>query len=498
MTGWSDLLSTALVGTRRRPLAVPAEAGAIGALTGAITEQDAASALLDRAAVHTVHRRAGALTAPARPGVTPAPADSRPEVPAAAAQRFAGLAADGGGRDLVREWLSLAAERDLALPAQHLPALLDLLGRRPELAELGAKVGGERMRWLAALRPEWGVAQRADSDADWIEGTLAERVWALSNLRAKDPAAGLARLAEAWPDEPPAERARLLECLRVGLGPSDEELLEQALDDRRKEVRDRAADLLGLIPGSGLGRRMAARAAELVRVHARPGRGDVLIVEPPVECDRAMRRDGCPVKPPQGVGERAFWLVEVLARTPLTTWPDPASMLAMPVAGEFGPELGRGLARAAVAQGAARWAAPLLDALGGSPNLPIEDRVLLEELFALLPPGERTVRARAAFNETSAIGPVRGAELAPMPWEDRLADTVLGHIAQQIPKHRYSARVSELCRLAETGIPPSRAAQVGELAERLGEKHSDHHGVVDLRRLAQTLTQRHDMQKEFA
>ena len=85
-----------------------------------------------------------------------------------------------------------------------------------------------------------------------------------------------------------------------------------------------------------------------------------------------------------------------------------------------------------------------------------------------------------------------------MPWDDRLADIVLGHIAQQVPKHRYSARVSELCRLAETGIPPHRAAQVSELAEKLAEKHPDHHGVVDLRRLAIHLTQRHDMQKEFA
>ena len=51
-------------------------------------------------------------------------------------------------------------------------------------------------------------------------------------------------------------------------------------------------------------------------------------VDPPAACDRAMRRDGIAPRPPAGTGERAWWLEEILARTPLRVWPDPEAFLA--------------------------------------------------------------------------------------------------------------------------------------------------------------------------
>ncbi|MFD7946331.1 hypothetical protein ACFV5K_25865, partial [Streptomyces sp. NPDC059744] len=85
-TAWEELVTSALLGTDRRPLASGAGPGPI--------------ALLDAAALHTVRRRAGLrpAAAAARPGT--APADPRPPLPPAARRRLAQLRArrGGGGR----------------------------------------------------------------------------------------------------------------------------------------------------------------------------------------------------------------------------------------------------------------------------------------------------------------------------------------------------------------------------------------------------------------
>ncbi len=41
-----------------------------------------------------------------------------------------------------------------------------------------------------------------------------------------------------------------------------------------------------------------------------------VIVEPPAEFDKAWERDGVEEKPPGGVGKRAWWLRQILSRTP--------------------------------------------------------------------------------------------------------------------------------------------------------------------------------------
>ncbi|BCB80455.1 hypothetical protein Pflav_068650 [Phytohabitans flavus] len=160
-------------------------------------------------------------------------------------------------------------------------------------------------------------------------------------MRATDPAAGLALLTETFAAEDPDDRARLLGALATGLSLADEPLLEQALDDRRKEVRSVAADLLSALPGSALRQRMAERALVCVRIERRTVGRDRLVVTPPGACDAGMRRDGVQPNPPRGVGPQAWLLEEILARTPLDTWTTGFErtadrVLALPVADDWG------------------------------------------------------------------------------------------------------------------------------------------------------------------
>ena len=68
-----------------------------------------------------------------------------------------------------------------------------------------------------------------------------------------------------------------------------------------------------------------------------------------------MIRDGITVKPPSGRGERAWWLYQVVAATPLSTW-------SVDLVPQADPLLRQAWATAAARQQDAAWALALLDA----------------------------------------------------------------------------------------------------------------------------------------
>ncbi|MFD8230640.1 DUF5691 domain-containing protein [Streptomyces sp. NPDC059696] len=279
---WEGLVTTALLGTDRR---TP---------PGAAPGPDAPAALLDAAAVETVRRRAGLRPARAAERPQPAPQDTRPPLPSAAARRLAMLLADrpgpsGGGRrgtapdltELLPQWLAAANARGFAPPPHLLPALLDAARGRTDLRPAALEFAGPRALWLARLNPDWRFALRAAPGGSaalprpeerdrvqrlWQEGLFAERVALLSALRSWEPAAARDLLAATWPTERAEDRLMFLDSLRAGLGPDDEPFLEQALADRSRNVRATAAELLSALPGSALAARMAARAAACVAI----------------------------------------------------------------------------------------------------------------------------------------------------------------------------------------------------------------------------------------
>jgi len=57
--------------------------------------------------------------------------------------------------------------------------------------------------------------------------------------------------------------------------------------------------------------------------------------------------------------------------------------------------------------------------------------------------------------------------------------------------------VDHVCRLAFRGLPPTRAAIVGQLADRLRLEQPDNRRIYSVERLAAVLHQRHDMIKEL-
>jgi hypothetical protein len=470
--GWSDLLATALVGTDRRP-------------------GIAAAALLDRAAAASVYRRAGIRPVAGIAPPAPAPLEENPVVRAAAANRLAILADPDIFGDatirlaLLKEWLTEAAGRGWLVPPELLPDLLDLGRRQRELRPLVVAAGGARLAWVAQQNPEWTYILRTEDSsardaASWHEGTRGQRVAYLTALRRTDPAAGRALLAEEWSALPSDERVDLLPRLAVGLGPDDEEFLESALDDRRREVRLVAADLLSALDGSAYNDRMAARARAGVTV-----RDGVISVQPPAECDPGLRRDGVVPTPPSGIGERAWWLEQVLARTPLSTWGGVGLLRHSIEEGWDGVVL-RGLARAAGSQRDPAWADALLDRvdLATSP-------VIVAQLFPALGPEELVRRAAEAMrDEAAGLGKLIEyvLEHCPTPWPDQLATAVLTGLEAHGKHRRMPYDLYRVSRIAALRSRPTFAPLAAQVAQRA-------HGVFEP--LAEILQLRYEMIQEL-
>ncbi|WLQ50454.1 DUF5691 domain-containing protein [Streptomyces poriferorum] len=479
---WEELVTSALLGTDRRP---PGAAPGTG-------PDSAAAALLDAAALHTVRRRAGLLPAPAAPRPGPAPADPRPALPEAARSRLAQLLADraapggSGGRrgtapdltELIPQWLATANLHGYRAPDAALPPLLDAARARTDLRPQALTFAGPRGLWLAGLNPDWKFALRGASgsallpevtDLDavrrlWEEGLFAERVALLSAVRAHEAEAALALLATTWPTERAEDRLMFIDSLRTGLSGADEEFLEQALADRSRNVRATAAELLSALPGSALAHRMAARALSCVSPGL-TGTGPSVAVEAPHECDAAMQRDGVVALPPSGRGERSWWLGQLVESSPLSVWParfggrGAPEIVTLPVADGWGEELHAAWCRAAVRQRDAEWARALL----GTPSTPPSNgpgtASLAErsKLLAVLPATERAdwVAGFIAAHGLSEAFQLLG--VCPTPWAEPLGRSVVDALDIARDAGSYPWSFSGVMGLAERCLNPAEA-----------------------------------------
>ncbi|MEU9656898.1 DUF5691 domain-containing protein [Streptomyces chartreusis] len=485
-SAWEELVTAALLGTERR---TP---------PGCPPGREAPVALLDAAAVETVRRRAGLRPARAADRPQPAPEDSRPALPPAAARRLAMLLADrpgagSGGRrgtapdlvELLPEWLARANDRGLAPPPEVLPALLDAARGRTDLRPAALTFAGPRAVWLARLNPDWRFALRAtpgggaalphlDDPAKvqqlWQEGLFAERVALLSAIRAREPEAARELLVTTWATERAEDRLMFLDSLRMGIGPQDEPFLEQALADRSRNVRATAAELLSALPGSALAGRMAVRAGACVALD-HTGDAPTITVEAPHECDAGMERDGVVAKAPAGRGERSWWFGQLVEATPLGTWArrlggrTPEEIVALPVTDDWQAELHAAWCRAAVRQRDAAWARALL----GSPSAPEAGgpgAVSLAERAKLLATLNSDERAEwvAGFIATHGLSEAfQLLGVCTVPWAAPLGRAVVDALNIARDAGSYPWSFSGVMGLAERCLDPAEASRLDGL-----------------------------------
>ena len=372
MSGFDDVVRAAALGARNRPLT---EASLSAPVAAVLSGADGAERVLEAAAAHAAAARtaipvapATALNLPARPApvIDPGLADILTRI----------MALDHPQDEFIVRVLRLVRRRGLRLPPMLLNrAAIALSG--DDLDEVVALMD-ERDRAVFALDGRWAdrirrFAQRnAPPDpARWEDGDAQERADHLARLRRTDPDAARALLADgAWLKARAPEREQILDALAIGLGPADEQILEERLDDRAEAVRGRAAELLSRLPSSALIARAEALAKRHVVVTRRALRAPAVELHG-IEMTDALARDRYPAKAHRTSASLAR-LEEVIARIPTWRWPDLVGISAVELArarvrcdGQK-VELLVPLVRAAVAWRDGELAAALAD-LGPSP-----------------------------------------------------------------------------------------------------------------------------------
>lgn len=438
---WDAVVKAALLGTGRSPLPRPLPSPEIEAL---LDRDRPDVAVLQALAIVSVQRRA-AQQFPQRSPSAFAEADEPEELPecSAAARRLLHAALqDDADVAKVRDWLVWARAAGVRAAPERLPELLDLGARSPELRSPLRPVLGRRGAWLAKRRADWG----------WAIDPVAARLDGLHQTRARDAARAREELESIWDGCKASDRAQYLKTFSSGLSAADEPFLERSLNDTSQQVRTVAADLLACLPESDF----CDRLTQWTRRHLRlqhHGRGRRLHLTLPKTYTAALERDGVKRKPPAKTQAEAWWLLQQLARVPLSVWEESAPPQAWLQAAERharGALLREGWAVAAIRQGGnaggnADWARSLLDATSSCEtgerlaSRTDRDRALLLQL----PQGERETWVLSHLAQHPE--PIRKRhpslpllQACDWTWSDRFARAVVERFVAEIAASRDS------------------------------------------------------------
>jgi hypothetical protein len=442
---FAELTQVAMLGTERQSVSLSPPTSPLAQLQSLVDINQRERALLSLAALNSLHEQIGSLPARDAGALPPASAaESQPRAGDGAGSLLTRLLG-GDFADLLPEWLALATQAGVVAPPEFLPALLQTGASKPELRDPILPVLGQRGRWLAMQNPDWSWVNGAASEDEnlWHTGERAARLVFLRRLRTTNAARARELLAATWKAETPEDRATFLAAFDAGLSLEDEPFLEAALDDKRKEVRRTAATLLAQLPGSALVQRLTQRVRPLLTFlpgspgnvlkfkKAKPAQLQVTL---PAECDKAMQRDGVEPRAPQGFGEKAWWLIQLLEAVPLDLWTSewnstPAEIIAASQAEEWKKEFLEAWIRAAIRQRNAPWAEWLFTAA-------VEARRFdkFEGLLAVISPWQRETRVAVLLakkdTETSAL---RGTLLLQCrhPWSLDFSRSVLAFMRKE-------------------------------------------------------------------
>lgn len=304
---------------------IPEAEGELGAfLAVAANAPERETAWLHTLAVVTGWYRAGTRArALERAEVPQLPSEERACVTTGVAGLLDACLASSHAEGLVRTWLERVDAHGLCARPRHLPALLEHARRHVAVRSLVAKVVGARGVWLAAQHEPWSALlvpparDRSEEDEHFETAPLAARRAVLERWRTHgEKAHARDRLEGVWKQERAKERATLLAAFRTGLDRDDEAFLEARLGDRSQEVRVVAADLLARLGGSAFAGRMRERVQRHLNV-ARSLLKTTLQVDLPEVLADDWKRDGIVEKAPSGVGQRTFWLQQVVEHAAL-------------------------------------------------------------------------------------------------------------------------------------------------------------------------------------
>lgn len=394
---WQDVVTAALVGTERQSLTFTPPDNQLGELLRRLDSTDVEGNLLSAAGAIALYQKAGQLPVKDHQLLLKECEPENQPCCSSRAGHHLDLMLKGEYKELLPEWLKVANEAKKRVLERYLPDLLELGRKQSELREAILPVLGKRGYWLASQNPDWNYVI-GDVEETWQTGSRSARKLLLKKLRAENPSAARKRLATTWAAEKAEEKVAFLETFQTGLSMEDEPFLEAALDERSKEVRRVAAELLARLPESRLCLRMIERSRSLL-IFKQEKELYLEVILP--DCDKAMSRDAIESKVIPNLGEKAGWLLQLLANVPPSFWcstwkTSPAQLIQVVERSDWQSLLIKSWAIAALRHQDSHWAEailPTVSHLAAGSNLYnyllITDDQLIAGLIQVLPRDRR-------------------------------------------------------------------------------------------------------------
>ena len=460
---WTPLLPLAMIGTDRQASALPVWPGEIGQLVAQVAGggDSAAAGVLRAAAVLATCGLAGAQgSAWAEPLPAGAPADALPALSDRALLASVSWALYEGPARLQLEVCIALARKRWRIPPVLLPQALELGRRSLALRPFLTPVIGELGLWLAGQREDWryaaGVGMEALEELRWSDGNLEQRRAFLTRERAANRPAARERLAQTLDELPAKERAALVGVLADGLGPEDEPLLDGLRADRSREVRQAACALLLRLPLAAHPKRATARTEALMRQER------VLLskrwqIDAPAAVGSDWALDNIdPTRPKHdSLGERAWWLFQIIRQVPLSWWTQhtgmaPATLLRWAEETDWAEALLRGWRDVLMAAPEAAWCEALLE------SWPVKLRDDPATVLTLLPLEARARHWLRQLREGSVashgivpqiLAACRPGETLSPALSTTLVEIILQRAASHVLSNDYALRgaLPELC-----------------------------------------------------
>lgn len=320
---WQDIISTALVGSERHPLKIDGvdDPSSLGFVIAQHASGNIERAILTSASIATVYQRSGQKLAglDTPPDIEASKPETRIECPQSASYLISRTINDKYV-DILMDVFEILAEHKLRIPYPLIPDILDLAKRHVAFRDVLPDVIGERGRWLISQNPDWSYVSTSTELSEWEFGSKATRVSILKSLASVDPNEARRLIQETWTKESADDRTAFLETREINLSMDDEPFLESALDDRSKEVRKVAQNLLTRIPQSRYVQRMVQRLSDIIQIKYQFPLGHKIEVTPPTQFDDSMVRDGLINEKTEKEGQKGNYIHQVVASIPTGYW----------------------------------------------------------------------------------------------------------------------------------------------------------------------------------
>ena len=248
------IITTALLGTEKKQVNPAEFPDALKPSLEKVLEEDSdnETKFLRLAAIALNYIRAGAMPVNISIPISEAPEEEKAYCPDEAMSVLKELLSNKY-QNLTWLWCKRCSNSNLIVQPELLPELFEWgVATKKQWAALFTSVIGKRGIWLSKFSDDWNFVNALEEETDWEIASLLQRLNFLETLRKHNPAEAREKIASVWKEENAAARLELLETLAINISRDDEDFLNQTLTDKSQKVKDKALQLLKLIPDSQL------------------------------------------------------------------------------------------------------------------------------------------------------------------------------------------------------------------------------------------------------